>query len=460
MDGRTVQVKRVEALLSSIPAEVISRRAVECKSYARALFHWEQYIRQQRSKTVTDSSELESLYQKLQDIYTQIDEPDGIEGISSHLHVLNIDQQILEHRKAGRWVAAQTWYELQLNKTPEDIDVQMNLLTCLKESGQHDVLLNQFGSLKTTEATLPKMLPFAVEASWVTSKWDRLETYLAQRPKHGVGDFTIGVGSALAAIRARDQSFKNKINELRLNVAKGLTSNSVSSFQASHDSISKLHVLAEMELLTNMESESSPSRETLFDTLDRRLAILGGCISDKQYILGLRRAIMELLPPFNELDVASIWLIISRLARKANSTEQAFNAVLHAAQLKDKSATIEYARLLWKEGHHRKAIRTLESAIAANAFGSFDKSPGEDLTETSTADDQHKQNMLTARAHLLLARWMDSAGQTQSEVIIQKYRQAIKFHTRWEKAHYYLGKHYAKILDSEKAKPIGKEAQI
>jgi serine/threonine-protein kinase ATR len=32
--------------------------------------------------------------------------------------------------------------------------------------------------------------------------------------------------------------------------------------------------------------------------------------------------------------------------------------------------------------------------------------------------------------------------------------------TRWEKAHYYLGKHYNKILDLEKVKPMGKEAQI
>ncbi|WEW59433.1 serine/threonine-protein kinase M1 [Emydomyces testavorans] len=454
------QIKRVEVLLSSIPAEVISRRAVKCKSYARALFHWEQYIRQQRSKTETDASQLELLYQKLQDIYTQIDEPDGIEGISSHLHVLNIDQQVLEHRKAGRWVAAQSWYELQLNKTPEDADVQINLLTCLKESGQHDVLLNQFGALKTTDATLPRMLPFAVEASWVTSKWDRLESYLTERFDNRAGDFNIGVGSVLLAIRAPDSSFMNKIDELRLNVAKGLSSNAVSSFQASHDSIVKLHALAEMELLANINVMSPHARETVFDTLERRLAMLGGCVSDKQYILGLRRAVMELSPSFNELDVASVWLVISRLARKANFNEQAFNAVLHAAQLKDKSATIEYARLLWKEGHHRKAIRTLEGAIAANAFVSFDRNPGEEPPEITATDNKHKQNMLTARAHLLLARWMDSAGQTQSDVIIQKYRQAIKFHTRWEKAHYYLGKHYSKILDSEKAKPIGKEAQI
>ncbi|EEP77729.1 hypothetical protein UREG_02578 [Uncinocarpus reesii 1704] len=454
----STEVKRVEALLSSIPAEVISRRAVECKSYARALFHWEQYIRQQKSKADMDASQLESLYQKLQDIYTQIDEPDGIEGISSHLHVLDIDQQILEHRKAGRWVAAQSWYELQLNKTPDDTEVQLNLLTCLKESGQHDVLLNQFGALKITEATLPRMLPFAVEASWVTSKWDRLAQYIPDRSKTGAMDFNIGVGSALIAIRNNDEQLKNKIKELRLTVAKGLTSNSVSSFQSCHDSIAKLHVLAEIDILSSIKTETSRAHETLYDTLDRRLAILGGCISDKQYTLGVRRAIMELSPSFNELDVASVWLVVSRLARKANFTEQAFNAVLHAAQLNDKSATIEHARLLWKEGHHRKAIRTLESAIAANTFVSFDKNPGE--SETASTDNQHKQNMLTARAHLLLARWMDSAGQTQSDVIIQKYRQAIKFHTRWEKAHYYLGKHYAKILDSEKAKPIGKEAQI
>jgi serine/threonine-protein kinase ATR len=31
---------------------------------------------------------------------------------------------------------------------------------------------------------------------------------------------------------------------------------------------------------------------------------------------------------------------------------------------------------------------------------------------------------------------------------------------RWEKAHYYLGKHYNKILELEKVKPMGKEAQI
>jgi serine/threonine-protein kinase ATR len=131
------QVKAVETFLTSIPPEIISKRAVECKSFSRALFHWEQYIRRFKSQSdKNDHTGAELLYQHLQVIYSQIDEPDGIEGISTHLHMLNIDQQVLEHRKAGRWVTAQSWYELQVEKEPDNVDAQWNLLTCLRESGQ------------------------------------------------------------------------------------------------------------------------------------------------------------------------------------------------------------------------------------------------------------------------------------------------------------------------------------
>ncbi|KAM5499633.1 serine/threonine-protein kinase M1 [Microsporum canis] len=454
------QIKRVEHLLSCIPAEIISKRAVECKSYARALFHWEQYIRQQRARPETDATQLESLYQRLQDIYTQIDEPDGIEGISSHLHVLDLDQQILEHRNSGRWTAAQSWYELQLNKSPKDIDAQLNLLTCLKESGQHGVLLNQFDSLKKNEAIVPKMLPFAIESSWVTGKWEKLEKLTLGRRDDITTDFNIGVGASLIAFRqGKMDDLVKIIEELRMNIATGFTPNSVATFQASHDSTLKLHILSEIELLTSGTYDtSSTPRNEIFSILDRRLEMLGGCISEKQYVLGIRQAVMDLSPAYNELEIASVWQRIARLARKANWKDQAFNAVLHSAQLNDKSSTIEYARLLWKEGLHRKAIQTLEGAISANAFGPYGHADAGDHIP-SVPVKGYEQNILMARAHLLLAKWMDSAGQTQSDVIVSRYRQAINYHAKWEKAHYYLGKHYTKILDSEKSKPLGKEGQ-
>lgn len=134
------QISRVEGILQLIPAEAISRRAVECGSYARALFHWEQYYRQQESMKAEANrkfSEKDELLQHLQLIYAHIDEPDSIEGISAHLKVLNPEQQIIEDRKAGRWTAAQSWYEIELAEKPNDTETQINLLTCLKESGQY-----------------------------------------------------------------------------------------------------------------------------------------------------------------------------------------------------------------------------------------------------------------------------------------------------------------------------------
>lgn len=134
------QISRVEGILQTIPAEVISRRAVACGSYARALFHWEQYFRQQqqvKSREKQWFAEKDEMLEHLQRIYAQIDEPDSIEGISAHLRVLNPEQQIIEDRKAGRWTAAQSWYEIALAEKPNDTDTQINLLTCLKESGQY-----------------------------------------------------------------------------------------------------------------------------------------------------------------------------------------------------------------------------------------------------------------------------------------------------------------------------------
>ena len=145
LENVQAQLSRIERVLQMIPADVVARRAVECKSFARALFYWEQFIREKRysDNASAFANDQEFLYERLQDIYTQIDEPDGIEGISAHMQVLNIDQQILGHRKAGRWTAAQSWYELLLSQKPDSAEVQYHLLTCLKESGQHGILPNK-----------------------------------------------------------------------------------------------------------------------------------------------------------------------------------------------------------------------------------------------------------------------------------------------------------------------------
>ncbi|KAI9736292.1 MAG: serine/threonine-protein kinase M1 [Cirrosporium novae-zelandiae] len=455
----TTQIQHVENTLAQVPAEVISQRAVECKSFSRALFHWEQYIRQEKAKKSKQSKpeSLEPLYERLQDIYTQIDEPDGIEGISANLHVLNVDQQILEHRKAGRWTAAQSWYELMLNEEPENVDIQVNLLSCLKDSGQHDVLLNQFDRLQQTHSSLSRTLPYAAEASWVTSKWDKLGDCITRSPSAIEGDFNVAIGSALVALHNEELlKFSEIVAHLRQHAAKSLTATNTASFQACHEIMLRLQVLTEIEEIVHLPRDDLRGKETLLGSLDRRLDVMGAFLTDKQYVLGLRRAAMRLSPCFQDTDIAASWLTSARLARKGEFKHQAFSAVLHAAQLGDDSATIEQARLLWGEGHHRKAIQTLEGAIESNAFGSHNRLLPDDDNENHTRNTQ-EQNYLTARAYVLLGKWMDRAGQTRSDFIIKKYKTATKMHSRWEKGFYYLGKHYNKILESERAKQPDKQ---
>ena len=314
LDLSSAQIKSVEQILSSIPPEVISKRAVECKSFSRALFHWEQYIRQSKSyNEKRDDTDLEPLYQRLQEIYTQIDEPDGIEGISTYLHVLDVDQQVLEHRKSGRWAAAQSWYELQLDEDPNNTDTQLNLLTCLKESGQQgkipktlrhcsstnlvsiDALLSKFETFSESEEYPSKLFPFALEASISTGKWSKLEKYLKVCPKENATDFTVGIASALNALRNGDKSAFNEIvQKLRLNTTRSMTANSTMSLQTCHDMLLQLHALSDVEAIVNADIQTGMTKTELVDTLDHRLDLLGVYISEKQYLLGLRRAAMEL----------------------------------------------------------------------------------------------------------------------------------------------------------------------
>ncbi|EMR70330.1 putative protein kinase rad3 protein [Eutypa lata UCREL1] len=269
-------IKKVQIILDSIPAELISQRAVDCKAYSRALFHLEQHIRQvEREKD--DVEEKDRLLQRLQDIYTQIDEPDGLEGISAHLHVLDINQQILSHRKAGRWAAAQTWYEIKLAENPDNIDVQIDLLTCLKESGQHDVLLNYVEGIEkhTASATINRIVPY---------QGDRAE------------NFNVSVAQALLYLQQGwTKSFVEEMKVLRERVSSSMTFSATSSLQTSHEPMLKCHVLTDLDLIAGINNDGNQHLQETLKVLNRRLEVLGSYVNDKQYALGIRRAAMELM---------------------------------------------------------------------------------------------------------------------------------------------------------------------
>ncbi|RMZ80799.1 hypothetical protein DV737_g2822, partial [Chaetothyriales sp. CBS 132003] len=392
---------------------------------------------------------------RLQDIYAQIDEPDGIEGISAQMHIVDIQGRVLEHKKAGRWTAVQGWYQVQLAEHPDDMDLQKNLMECLKESGQHDLLLDRYQAMESLSVTATAQLkPYAVEAAWTTMRWPELDNLLESG---GDDDFAMNLGRMFSLLtKGEADEIGVLLEEMFKSTASELTPNSITTLQNCHETLFRLHILEDVRLLKGADPNDRPSN---LSVTRNRLEVIGSNVRDKQIALSVQRAVMSLRKDvFQNNDIASSWLQSARLARKARDSAQAFDAVLKASALGDKSAAIEEAKLFWQDGEHRKAIQTLEGAIDSGAFVAHDY-VAEDANAPLTTEQQKNQNEMTAKAYLLLGKWLDQAGQTQSDVIKNTFRKSTENFRRWEKGWYYLGRHYNKLLDSERTMPLDKQSQ-
>lgn len=455
------QIENIEEFLDGIPAEAVASRSSECGSFARALFHWEKYIRQKRS--ITPSARMtaddEELYNRLQSIYANIDEPDGLEGIGAHLSFLTEEQQVVQHTTAGRWTAAQAWYEMKLTQDASDSGIQTSLLHCLQETGQYTSMLkyaDAFMSLPSelTREQHAKVLPYALEALWMTEDMSGLEERLASAGTARVTGFHTNIAKALVTTADNASLLQTRISGLRRAITEGMTVSGTNSLHACTDELRKLHTFYEIETLKTCDKSQCERNLGVFD---KRQAALGAYLQDKEFILGIRRAVIHSRSDvFPELQVGRAWLATARLARKSGKTLSAYGAVLRASECGDKGAKLEEARLLWHEGHQRQAIQALDAAISSGVFESLEQSTRVEQSDSSAANTQ-KQNMVLAKANLLLAKWLDISGQSQTRDLTAKYQYAAKTFQRWEKGHYSLGKHYNRLLEAEKALPKSKQ---
>ncbi|KAF3939572.1 hypothetical protein ABW19_dt0200999 [Dactylella cylindrospora] len=420
----------VEMVLAELPPKLIGERSIQCQSYARALFYWEQYMRRCRS----EKENMEPLYTQMQSIYAEIDEPDGIEGISTRLSVINVEQQILEHRKAGRWLAVQSWYEHLLKDRPSDVDLQYGLLSSLKESGQHETLLVHMEPiLKTRTPLLHRVLGFGVESSWRSLNWDKLGSLLKSFPESAQSSFDVSIGRAIYAFHTgNDSALELIIREGRDQLVRSMTMSGTNSIRSCHELLFQLQAFAECQYITsNLQSESM-NYVAMRQILDGRLTLLGPSHREKQYILALRRALLSSHhghEEFTSAYISSLWLTSAKLARKKKDYHQAFTAVLNANDTQN--GPIEQAKLAWDEGRHRKAIKLLESAIDTDLFEIIIPTT-ESFPDPEASENQkrHPQSSARARAMLLWARWMDSAGQIQSKVLVNKFRDVARSYSQ------------------------------
>ena len=129
------QLVRVDSIMSSIDQNLMARAALRCKAYARALMSFErQVLMLQESHT---SNSLHDHYERLHEIYAHIDEPDGMEGITTLILSPSLEHQIRQHESTGRWTSAQSCWEVRLQSAPNELDSHLGLLRCLRNLGHY-----------------------------------------------------------------------------------------------------------------------------------------------------------------------------------------------------------------------------------------------------------------------------------------------------------------------------------
>ena len=103
------------------------------------------------------------------------------------------------------------------------------------------------------------------------------------------------MGRSLLALHKDDTAgFQGVIEILQTMTAKGLSQTSTASLQECRESMLRFHILSELEVLSGIGRQGGTEKATVLSSLKQRLEVLGPFVSDKQYILGLRRAIMQL----------------------------------------------------------------------------------------------------------------------------------------------------------------------
>ena len=130
-----VPVRRIEKMLQALPQNAVADAAFNSKSYARALLNYEKILSDQ--KQTADIAVLQPYYERLHNIYAELNEPDGMEGVSTSIISPSIQHQIREHEMTGRWTSAQSCWEVQLQLHPEDPDSHLGLLRCLRNLGHY-----------------------------------------------------------------------------------------------------------------------------------------------------------------------------------------------------------------------------------------------------------------------------------------------------------------------------------
>ncbi|KAH9464248.1 hypothetical protein Pst134EB_003780 [Puccinia striiformis f. sp. tritici] len=452
---------RVKSIITQISPELIASAALYCKDHARALLNIEQQILKleggqvasgqslivdESTDNISPQEQLQKYYEKAHEIYAAVDEPDGMEGISAKITAPSIPHQIREHESTGRWTSAQSCWEVQLQRHPDELRSHLGLLRCLRNLGHYDSLRAHIvGVLQSHPDWERELAPFSVESSLVSNNWEGLSRAVqVGSPESPEVIFGKVVDMLL---NSDEQSFNEAMKDARIRLGNQIFGASrKDAYKRMYDSVIYLHILHELPMIDQACCESSSvahlskielkggftTGRNLMNHLDFRLESISPAFRYREQLLRLRRATFQLRSR-GAPAVGQLWVQTAKIARKAGHLQTAYSAVLQASELKAPTAFIQQAKLMKLEDQLCKAVFKLDDNLKKTPVPSADES-FDRLNEICPRD--------YAKAALQRVRWMDEVDRYPANDIVERFEKLCEENPSWASSYYYFGRFY------------------
>ncbi|XP_042464961.1 serine/threonine-protein kinase ATR-like isoform X2 [Zingiber officinale] len=457
----------VSGLLASIPKVTLAKASFTCQAHARALMYFESHVREKsgsfnpaavriRFNKSEESSSTDSDYlfgdediSFLMEIYSGLDEPDGLSGLANLRKTSKLQDQLLINEKAGNWAEVLTLCEQALQMEPSSVQRHSDFLNCLLNMCHLQAMVTHVDGLISRIPQHNKTWCMqGAQAAWRLGRWDLMDEYLSSAEKdvasnisESIASFDLGLAKIIQAMMKKDQFMvAERIAQSKQSLLVPLAAAGMDSYVRAYPYIVKLHMLCELEDYSSLLGQGS-FLETSF-TLDdpkfikmtkdweNRLRFTQPSLWAREPLLALRRLVFSA----NNLSaqVGNCWLQYAKLCRSAGHYETAHQAILEAYASGAPNVHIENAKLLWSTRKSDHAIAELQAFI-----------PDPDTPADIQAP---KEDRDLAKIILLYTRWIHYTGQKQKEEIMKNYSRVRDLQPKWEKGYFFMAKYCDDLL--------------
>ncbi|KAF7302261.1 hypothetical protein MIND_00793200 [Mycena indigotica] len=440
------QLMRVDSILSNIDQHLMARAALKCKAYARSLMNFEWQIATAQSRSAK-RKDLNEYYERLHEIYSHLDEPDGMEGMSTLILEPTLEHQIRQHESTGHWTSAQSCWEVRLQQSPDNLDFHLGLLRCLRNLGHYDTLRTHVRGVLTRNPSWQEALAgYQVESAWMVGAWSDVQE-LVDRTK--IQNPSIVMARVLLAMRLRDpEAITTTLSVARSILGTPIAAAGPRGYRRAYDAVMDLHRTHELELIyealnslpTGSQRRSQKRQQIitqLQSSLAGRLESTLPTFRAREPILSMRRTAFGLIRTpgqTSEKEIGRSWLASAKIARKAGQWQTAYSAMLQARQSNANFAFMESAKLVKATGEPLRALQELENSM--RTLGLLDDKP--DIMDLTEDDDEAK--LMKAKVQVLRARWMNESERYDSQAIFSTFFGSTELQPDWESCHFHLGR--------------------